>query len=96
MDKVMAFSSMSLNGFGAKKLTQLMFFIESIDLLNGLDMLFSLERCHGPFLPINFFTGNFGYIPIIDINEEILIMVLNVFFVDDFWNLRDPSGSRAY
>jgi hypothetical protein len=92
----MAFSFVSLNGFGTKKLTQLMFLIESIDLLYGLDMLFSLERCHGPLFPVNFFTRDFGYSPIIDINEGILIMVLNVFFVDNFWNLRDPSRSRAY
>jgi hypothetical protein len=73
-----------------------MFLIESIDLLYSLDMLFSLERCHGPLLPLNFFTGNLRYIPIIDINEGILIMVFNVFFVDYLWNLRDPGGSRAY
>jgi hypothetical protein len=65
-------------------------------LLYSLDMLFSLERCHGPLLPVNLFTGNLRYIPIIDINEGILIVVFNVFFVDYLWNLRDPSGSRAY
>jgi hypothetical protein len=63
---------------------------------DSLDMLFSFERCHGPFLPVNFFTRDFRYIPIININEGILIMVLNVFFVDNFWNLRDPCGPRAY
>jgi hypothetical protein len=73
-----------------------MFLIKGIYLLNGLNMLFSFERCHGPLLLVNFFTRDFGYIPIIDINEGILIMVFNVFFVDYLWNLRDPSGSRAY
>ena len=73
-----------------------MFLIESINLLYSLNMLFSLERCHGPLLLVNFFTRDFGYVPIIDINEGILIVVLNVFFVDYIWNLRDPSGSRAY
>jgi hypothetical protein len=59
-------------------------------------MLFSFEGCHGPLLPVNFFTRNLRDIPIIDINEGIFIMVFKVFFVDNFWNLRDPSGSRAY
>jgi hypothetical protein len=73
-----------------------MLFIQSVDLFNGLDMLFSFKRCHGPLLPVNFFTRNLRYIPIIDINEGILIMVFNMFFVDNIWDLRDPSGSRAY
>jgi len=61
-----------------------MFLIESIDLLYSLDMLFRFERYRRPFLPVDFFTGNLRYIPIIDINEGILIVVFNVFFVDYF------------
>jgi hypothetical protein len=70
-----------------------MLLVQSIDLFNGLDMLFSFERCHVPLLPGNFFAMNLRDIPIIDINEGIFIIVLNMLFVDYFGNLRDPNGS---
>jgi len=86
MDKVVTIRSMFSNGLRAKELTYFMLFVYYIDLFNGFDMMFTPKGCRQPFFPINFFTRNLRDVPIIEVDERIIGLVLNLFFVDNLWD----------